>query len=1154
MRFPAETDLVAKDRIAWPRFAKPFFCLRDWTATLILAVALAGGMPAWGQLSSATVTGTVRDPATGVVPNATIILRNVGTSVERRAVSNSTGDYSLTNVPPGQYTMETSAPGFKTDRVAEFQLAVSQTATINITLEIGQTEQSVEVQAVATQVEAATSELGSVVNTKQVLDLPLNGRNFTQLLSLTPGAVPISVSQNSSGYGAAETAGSAFAFPAINGQTNRSNFFMLDGINDQGAVTSTYAVAPIIDGIQEFKVVSHNDEAEYGGVLGGIVNVVTKSGTNELHGTLFEFLRNDFLDARSTFLPHVTAFKQNQFGGTFGGPLWIPKVYNGKNKTFVYLGAEGFVYTRASNTLLRVPTAAELGGDLSDVPTQVFNPFSTREDPNRAGSFIRDPFPNNQIPQSLISPAAVNFAKAILPGPAAIAGQTYYNALDPTPYTQNQENYVARIDETLGTKDNVWFRYNGLQFVTTSSGGFPGLTNTNSQPASDYGISWVHTFSPTLVLQAQYGRAYNASLSATSFAKNSTSLYSLYGFADSFGGEFLNGHTYVPSIAVANYWSGGESASRNDPSTNTHQWKADVTKIFGTHSLRFGGEWDEANLESINTSANVAFATQETGNPENSAQPGSALASYLLNVPDSAGRRNVDETLRPGGVMDFYVQDQWKATSKLTLNFGLRYDLTLQPPYGLPSTVGKQGGIETGAVNFNNGTYVVQKLPPSCNSRGFAPCIPGDGTLPAHVVVSTTGKIYSNTYTNWGPRLGLAYRLNNTTAIRSGFGIFYDNWAAVTQTAQNYEGAWPDIGQELANNLNAPSAATPKPTVTGQNPFGTTNGFFPAPTPFNQVQWFNDPLKKNPYSEQWNVGVEHQFGAALVVSVNYVGSESHRLDVGGYYNTALTPGPGNPQNDAPYPYIHPTYYDRGIGNGNYNALQFTVDKRYTNGLAYQVSYTWSKTIDEAASGWFGVEGGVPQNPYNVRADRSVSSFNIPQILTVNVVYDLPVGKGRTFSTGNKIVDYIVGNWQVNGIFTARSGQPYYVTVDGDVANTGNTGYEHANLVGNPGLSNPTPSLWFNKAAFAIPATYTFGNEGRNILYSDRSINLDFSMFRQFPVRERMHFELRGEAFNVFNHPVYGVPNKDISIPSTFGTVTSLANSPRQLQVAAKFVF
>ena len=1107
------------------------------------------------QLSSATVTGVVRDSSGALVANTTLVLTNVSTAIERRSQSTSSGDYLFTNVPPGSYTMEASAAGFKTDRVAQFTLQVSQTATIDVILQVGEIKQSVEVQAEATAVEAATAELGAVVSTKEVNELPLNGRNFTQLLSLTPGATPISVSQNSGGFGAAETAGSAFTFPAMNGQTNRSNFFMLDGINDQGALTSTYAVAPIIDTIQEFKVVSHNDEAQYGSVMGGIVNVVTKSGTNQVHGTLFEFVRNDFFDARSTFLPHVTAFKQNQFGGTVGAPVVIPKLYNGKNRTFVYLGAEGFTYTQAANSLFRVPTAAELGGNLSDVPTQIFNPFSTRPDPANPGSFIRDAFAGNQIPTSLISPAAVAYAQKVLPAATTIPGQTYYNAIDPTPYQQTQENYVARIDESLTAKDNIWFRYNGLAFTTTSSGGYPGLSNVTTQPAANYGLSWVHTFSPTFVLQAQYGKAYNANNAASTYANNSSaSLFSLYGFAASFGGEFLNGKSYVPSVGVANYWGGGESASLNSPSTDTHQWKADLTKIIGSHSLRFGGEWDQSYLESINTSANVSFATQQTGNPENSAQPGSALASYLLNVPDSAGRRNVDETLRPGGVMDFYVQDQWKATSKLTINYGLRYDLTLQPPYGLPRTVGKQGGIETGEVDFNNGTYIVQKLPPSCDSRGFAPCIPGDGTLPAHVVVSPNGKIYHNTYTNWGPRLGLAYRLDNKTAVRAGFGIFYDNWASVTQTAQNYEGAWPDIGQELANNLNAPTTASPTPTVTGQNPFGTTNGFFPAPTPFNQVQWFNDPLKKNPYSEQWNVGVERQFGVSTVVSLNYVGSESHRLDIGGYYNTALTPGPGNPQLRSLYPYIAPTYYDRGIGNGNYNSLQFHVDKRFTSGLAYQISYTWSKAIDEAASGWYGVEGGVPQNPYNVAADRSVSAFNIPQLFTFNILYTLPIGKGQKFTTHNSVVDYIVGNWQFNGIYTARSGQPYSISVDGDIANTGDTGYEHANLVGNPNLSHQTTGEWFNTAAFAIPATYTYGNAGRDILKSDSLWNIDFSMFRQFPIRESMRFEIRGEAFNVFNHPVYGVPNSDISQAATFGTVTSLANNPRQLQLAAKFIF
>jgi len=1120
--------------------------------TIVLWFAFAAQSHA--QLSTATITGVVRDASGGVVVGAGLVLRNVETSVERRAQSNASGDYTFTNVLPGLYVMEASAAGFKTNRVSQFKLEVSQTATIDVSLEVGAMEQSVSVQVEAAAVEAATAELGAVVSTKEVNDLPLNGRNFTQLLSLTPGATPVSVAQNSGGYGSAVTQGAAFTFPAINGQTNRSNFFMLDGINDQGAVTSTYDVAPIIDSIQEFKVNSHNDEAQYGGVLGGIVNVVTKSGTNEYHGTLFEYVRNNDFDARNTFVPNVTPFKQNTFGGTLGGPLWIPKIYKGINRTFIYLGVEGFTFTQAAETLFRVPTAAELSGNLSDFPTQIYNPFSTRPDPNHPGQYIRDPFPNNQIPASLISPAAVAYAKAVLPQPIAIPGQTVNNAIDPTPLQQTQENYVARIDQTLGAKDNFWFRYNGTQFTQTSSGGYPGLLSNTTQPAQNYGLSWVHIFSPTFVIQAQYGKSDNNNNNAVTYSKNSAALYSLYGFADSFGSEFLNGKTYVPSISVANYWGGGESASLNTPSTDVHQYKSDVSKTLGRHSIRFGGEWDESFLESINTGSNVAFAAQQTGNPENSSEPGSALASYLLNVPDNAGRRNVDETLRPGGVMDFYVQDQGKATDRLTVNVGLRYDLTLQPPYGLPRTIGKQGGIETGSVDFNNGTYIVQKLPPPCSVRGFAPCIPGDGTLPAHVVVASDGKIYQNTYTNWGPRLGLAYRLDSNTAVRGGFGIFYDNWASVTQTAQNYEGAWPDIGQELANNLNLPSTTSAKPTVTGQNPFGTTNGFFPAPTPFQQVQWFSDPLKKNPYSEQWNIGVEHQLNQSTVVSLNYVGSESHRLDVGGYYNTALTPGPGNPQLRAPYPYIGPTYYDRGIGNGSYNSLQFHVNKRFSSGLAYQISYTFSKAIDEGASGWYGVEGGVPQDPYNVRASRSVASFDIPQLFTVQSVYALPIGKGQRFSSGNNVVDYIVGNWQLNGIFTARSGQPYDVMVSGDIANTGDTGYERANLVGNPGLANPTPSEWFNTAAFAIPAVYTYGNEGRNILRSQALVNLDFSVFRQFPIRERMRFEIRVEAFNIFNHPVYAVPNADMADPSTLGQVFSTANTARVMQIAAKFIF
>jgi len=375
-----------------------------------------------------------------VLPNTRVVLKNVDTSVERTAVSNSSGSYTFLNIPPGRYTMETSAAGFRTTTVSEFNLAVNQSSTIDIALEVGTLAQTLAIEARSSAIESQTSELGTLVSEKQVVDLPLNGRNFTQLLALTPGVAPVSVSQNAGGgFGVPVTQGSNFVFPAINGQSNRSNFFLADGLNNQGATLSTYAVPPIIDAIQEFKVNSHNDEAEFGSVLGGIINVVTKSGTNALHGTLWEYIRNDAFDARNTFQQSVTPFKQNQFGASVGGPVIIPKLYNGKNKTFFYGAFQEFLYRRASNSFFRVPTEANYAGDLSNIPTQIYNPFSTREDPAHPGSFIRQPFPNNQIPASLINPQLLLFARTTLPkaGPK-LNGDS--NAIDPTPYIRTRKS------------------------------------------------------------------------------------------------------------------------------------------------------------------------------------------------------------------------------------------------------------------------------------------------------------------------------------------------------------------------------------------------------------------------------------------------------------------------------------------------------------------------------------------------------------------------------------------------------------------------------------------------------------------------------------------------------------------------------------------
>ncbi len=1120
---------------------------------LLLIFSTQFSSPALAQLSSATITGAIHDSSSGVVAGARVLLHNLDTSIETRAESNTSGNYTFLNVSPGRYSLEVSSAGFQTSKLPELSLAVNQTATIDLALQIGAVQQTVTVEAYGELLQAATSELGTVIAEKQVVDLPLNGRNFTQLLSLTPGVAPISVSQNAGGFGNVAS-GTQFSFPAINGQTNRSNFFLTDGLNNQGAFSSTYAVPPIIDAISEFKVNSHNDLAEFGGVLGGVINVATKSGTNELHGSAWEFLRNNEFNARNTFLANPSVFRQNQFGVAGGGPVWIPKLYNGKNKTFFYGAYEGFEYTRAANSFIHLPTDAEFSGNLAG-QAQAYNPFTTRPDPAKPGGFIRDPFPGNVIPANLIDTRLVNFFKSIRPA-LYNTGVGDNNALDPTPFVQHQKEYSARIDQALGAKDNFWFRYSAIYYDTSGSGGLPTVTNRiTDNPGQNFGASWVHAFSPTLILQTQYGRSHQETNSSTVYPNLTQSTIDALGYDKNFAGSFIGGVSLLPSTGIAGY-NGipGIAKSLNPNETNVHQWKANVSKIVGNHTFRFGGEFSSSTFESLYNSANSGFALQQTNDPSApNVNPGNAIASFLLNVPDSAGRRNVHETTRLGGVMGFYFQDSWKVNSRLTANIGIRYDRTFIPPYGQPDTVGINGGIETGSINFNDGTYVIQQKTPSCKDRGHAPCIPGDGTLPAHVVISPTGKIYHDTTTNFGPRLGLAYKVNSTTAVRAGFGVYYDNWAAVTQTSQNYEGTWPDIGQQLANNLNAPVAGTPTPVVNGRNPFATGGGAFPAATPFDQVQWYMDPYAKNPYSMQWNFGVAKQLNDSTTIGLDYVGSGSRRLDLGGYYNVALTPGPGNPTLRQPYPYIHPTYYDRSWGRGNYNALQFSLNKRFNRGLAYQVAYTWSKSIDIGSSGWYGVEGQSVQDPYHFNNDRSVSGFDLTHVLTVNTLYELPFGTGKKFATGKRVTDYLLGGWQVNAIGSGRSGQPYNLSVPGDSANTGNTGYLRPNLVGNPNNPNPNRDQWFNKAAFAAPAAYTFGNLGRFALRTAAFWNVDMSVFREFRFLESRALEFRAEAFNLPNTAILGTPNGNL-LNVNFGKITGTANSERTLQLGVKIKF
>jgi len=1111
---------------------------------LILAVAFLPFPPAAkAQIGTASVNGTVRDTSGAVIPGTTVVLHNIATNVEQTTITNDTGRYVLVNILPGQYRLQVSKQGFKMQALS-ITLVVDQTATLDFALPVGATTQTVSVSATAARLQASTAELGTAITHGPVNDLPLNGRNFTQLLTLTPGVSPANVSQNRSGVSRAGVVGD-FSFPSVNGQLNRSNYFLVNGLSNYEPTVSTYAVPPIVDDIEEFKVDSHNDQAMFGSVTGGIVNVVTKSGTNQFHGTLWEFLRNEKLDGRNPFFASRNPLRQNQFGANIGGPVILPH-HNGRNKTFFFASFESLRRGQAAQRLFKVPTPAELNGDLSDLGIPIFNPFSTRPDPNNPGQFIRDQFPGGIIPQNMLDPGALAFAKALFPAPVS-TGVAGFNGVDNTPTRNRDDTYSVRLDQQIGARDSAGFRFMHDKRQITGSGGFTGLISNTDVPAFQLATNWTHTFGPGTLLQFQFGHVRSTNMSGSKFMNAPAGLNDQVGFAPGFACDFLSGGCLIPNVSNPGFLSGGEGLS-NAGNADIFEWKANFSKTHGKHLFNTGFDFNKVNLPiNVTEDLTVGFSSFQTSNPKSAKGTGSPLASFLLGVPDNSERRNVNGPTAGGKEVGLYFQDQWKVTNKLTVNVGGRYDITFQPR--VTGTFGFSGNLD-----LNQGIFKLFKEPLSCAQVGKAPCIPG-GTLPARVVVSSDGFVLDNSYDNIQGRFGFAYRLFARTVVRASYGRFYDNWAAIIQSAQNLRGLWPSLGLIRVRNQNVPTNASPTPTTRLENP--AINGTeLPPTTPFGSVAFFRDPKMKNAVSDQWQFGIQHQLTANAILEADYVGSHTGQLPIGGFKNTAVTPGPGDPALRRPFPFIAPTFYDQSVGRSNYHAFQFKMDGHTTHGLTYLISYTYSKAISIGCDGFFGVEGCAVENPFNLNNDRSVSSLDLTHILSASWVWKLPFGPGRRFSSGNKAVNAVVGHWQVNGIVTMTSGLPFTVTLPGDIDNTGNGAtHERPDLIGDPRLSNPSPQKWFNISAFAVPAPFTFGNVGRNTLRGNWFKNLDLSFFREFqlPISETSRLESRAELFNSTNTPTWGIPVSSAT-DTNFGRVFSTRSTERQIQFSLKLYF
>jgi len=1191
-------------------------------AALLFALAIGLGLPiqmANAQSSSSGVNGIVSDPTGAIVPDATVILRNVDTSVERRTVSNASGNYFFSSVPPAQYMLIITAKDFEKETVSAFTVNVAQVVTVNASLKLGSVDETVTITAMNTEVEAASAQLGNTIGTKAVNELPLNGRNFTQMLNLTPGVTPISTGQNSSASNTSNVTGSTVEFPSINGAFNRSTLYLLDGMNNNNGWYNTYAVPVTIDLIQEFKINSHS-EAEYGTVIGGVVNMATKAGTNNLHGAGWEYARSNSFDAK----PYFSAppdYHLNMYGFVLGGPVLVPHLYNGKDKTFYEISYEGSRYTKAgaSNTL--IPTAAQLGeatfggpvvnqfADFSNAAAgcassataavtascQLYDP-TTKGNQLSTGAY-RPAYAGNQIPTSEFNPHQLKFLSDVFGtnGPIVIPGiaPTTDNYQITAPTQQNTYNYSVRLDQHIRTTDFLFARYTEYQSRTTGPSSLPTLFVTSGLPSQQYGVSWTHVFSPTMSVQVQYDRSHVGGPGHTLYT-NHSQMWQDFGCDPSMCDSFVQGVALLVTQTVTGGFSGGETNSPSTSYSSIHEWSGTIFKVLGNHQLQAGGGWDQDNYTSLLRQGTVTYSGASTGNfsgnldspagitaKQVTSQSGSGLADFLLDYPNSENLRNVLITERPGGLGSMYLQDAWKLNAKLMVNYGIRYDRSVIPAYGTNAAIGLQGSPETGDMDFSTGNYIVQKLPPLCSVRGHAPCLPS-ATLPANVVVAQGGKILHGNKMNISPRLSFAYRVNEGLSVRGGFGIFWDNWSTLIQMAQNYQGSWPDTGTLQINNTNTPGTVY----TSAQNPFGSNSSVLPAATPFtsSNVNYMVSPYWKNPYSEEYNLGIEKQLPWGNILGLNYVGSATHRMDVGGYYNTGTPCGAGCAYasfasrvtagvGGQPFPYAVPQKsWDHASASAAYNALQASLQHSFHTGLGYAVSYTWSKILDEGSDGFFGAEGGVPMDPYNPQGSRGPAGFNIPQILTAHVEYELPIGTGKTFATKNRYIDYAIGSWQVTGMVMTRSGQNFNVLAGGDLAETGNAGtYERAVLVGDPYQSgtvaaNPsctppagntkTRAQWFNPCAFIAPSAGTYGTYGRNVLHGQGFWDADTSLSRKFPIHDRLSLSIKLDAFNVLNHPVLGNPGATVTTASSFGIITGVAtgNTNRLLQFSGKLNF
>ena len=1119
------------------------------TRAAVLLVLVCSGVAVWAQSENGRLTGTVTDSTGAVVSGATISVTSQATARAVTVQSGGAGEYSVNALKPGAYKIEVKAPNFKTV-TQDVTVEVGQAQTLNFTLTTGTVSETVQVSSEAPMVETTTSGMGEVIQGRQVVDLPLNNRNFTQLATLVPGVTRGS-NTNGDATGASGNAetyrynNSGGAALSVNGLRPQANNFLLDGFDNNESLVNTIIFFSAPDAIQEFRVDTNVAPAEFGRAGGGVVNTAIKSGTNEWHGTLWEFLRNSALDA-TQWTPQQNAkkfpFKQNQFGAAVGGPII-------KNKLFIFGDYQGFrASAPASTDYATVPTALMRSSgytNFSELPpgTQIMNPLTGQ------------PFPGNIITGFTLNPAAVNYLNAYpVPncGPATNpnchAIQQNYTVTRQR--TQTIDDFDVRGDWVIWAKDTAFFRYSyGNDNLTTTSRlpNLPAGFGSGTNPTLPWSavMEETHTFTPNLLNEFRFGfirtnYGYeppfgNVPISANLGIVNAN--VNALGQPDPqlFGGALIGGFNSQLEYT-------GDFGPYQVPQ-NTWQTADNLSWVKGKHNMKFGANIlrRQVNFFRPLTGKGYFFLC---GNGQSPSVTGYEITDLLIGFTCNyqVGPALGDSQTR-NWETGYYAQDTWRLTSRLTLNLGIRWDLITWPVE-----------INNNQANFNIFSGQLQIAGQNGNSRSFIPVA----------------------YNNWAPRVGFAYDLfgDGSTKISGGYGIFYfvDRGGINNQLAQNP----PFSGQ-----VNYSFSNGYRVTFTGQAPQGTQNAngncltscnaqgaTAPLPSKGPIVVNLNNPqnvaisiatlpTNNTPNTQEWNLQFERQITQNMSLSLAYVGTKGTHLTTYFNYNRQIydtSPCGATAPNGCNFPALGAINTQATIGNSTYNAFEVTLNRRFVNGLQFSANYTWAHAIDDSPGAFDNYQGSVVDYR-DFAAEKSSSDLDFRNRFVLTGLYALPFGRGMKYgSNWNGFENSVLGGWQVNLIYTANSGTPF------DVYYNGGNPTVRPDLVGAPYGGITTPYQYFNPAAFAaVPKNSSGvalrgGTTPRNFLVGPGVSNLDFSTFKNFLFGERYNLQFRAEFFNLTNTPQFVNPNNNLT-DGNFGRLQSTRlGSERQIQFALKFSF